>query len=181
MSAEDALKVALSLIAVPTQIKSARLGELPHGVNLLLNVAVGDQEARRMWSRRLERDETELVKAAEFFIEQVMLFPGSDSYRVLGSAPTATTAELRANMALLMRWLHPDVRTSEKRSTLANRVLAAWENIKTPDKRRAYDLTLKKPATSVSKRKKPRRLASQSPKRRGFIKRLLSAVLRRPV
>lgn len=182
MSADDALKVALSLMAVPTQIKAARIGELPSGINLLLSVAVGDLEACQMWAKRLERDETELVKAAEFFIEQVLLFPGSDSYRALGSAPSATPAELRANMALLMRWLHPDVRRSEKRSTLANRVLSAWEDIKTPDKRRAYDLTLlKKPMTTAPRRKKPRRLADQSSQRRGLMRRLLSAFLRRPI
>ena len=56
-------------------------------------------------------------------------------------------------MALLMRWLHPDVDASAgERSIFAGRVTKAWENLKTPDRRAAYDQS-----QSASKKKSQRR------------------------
>ena len=54
------------------------------------------------------RSEHSLREAAAFYIEQILLHPDADHYRVLGAQPDASTAELRRNMALLIRWLHPD-------------------------------------------------------------------------
>ena len=48
-------------------------------------------------------------EASAFFIEQILLGPDADSYRVLGADRNAAAAELRRNMALLLRWLHPDM------------------------------------------------------------------------
>ena len=78
-------------------------------------------------------------EAATFFIEQILLAPGGDSYRVLGSGPAATASELRHNMALLMRWLHPDVAREDERAVFAARIAAAWNTLKTPERRAAYD------------------------------------------
>ena len=78
-------------------------------------------------------------EAATFFIEQILLAPGGDSYRVLGCGPAATTSELRRNMALLMRWLHPDVTREGDRAVFAARIAAAWNTLKTPERRAAYD------------------------------------------
>ena len=89
-----------------------------------------------------------MQKAAVFFIEQVLLRPGGDSYHVLGCDNAAPVAELRRNMALLMRWLHPDVASdgsSDKRlnrSLFANRITQAWESIKTEERRAAYNASL---------------------------------------
>ena len=47
--------------------------------------------------------------AATFFIEQILFAPHADSYRVLGASPQASASELRRNVALLLRWLHPDL------------------------------------------------------------------------
>ena len=57
-------------------------------------------------------------EAAGFFVEQILLFPGADSYRVLGASPEATNRELRRNMSLLLRWLHPDLDPRGERSDL---------------------------------------------------------------
>jgi DnaJ-class molecular chaperone len=83
--------------------------------------------------------------AAGFFIEQVLLHPGGGSYRILGGDRDTSARELRRNMALLMRWLHPDVTSNGSsendvyRSTFANRITVAWEAIKTEERRAAYD------------------------------------------
>lgn len=79
-------------------------------------------------------------RASAFFIEQILLSPDADSYRVLGADDTATAAELRHNMALLLRWLHPDVARLGVRSLFAGRITQAWESLKTPERRAAYDL-----------------------------------------
>ena len=58
---------------------------------------------------------------------------------VLGVKPDATTAELRRNMALLLRWLHPDLDRRGERSIFAARVTNAWNNLKTPERRDSYE------------------------------------------
>ena len=51
-------------------------------------------------------------------------------------------------MALIMRWLHPDVVSNSAladrfdRGLYADRVTEAWEAIKTKERRAAYDLSL---------------------------------------
>jgi hypothetical protein len=80
-----------------------------------------------------------LREAAAFFIEQVLLHPEADSYRVLGAGGKASNEELRRNMALLLRWLHPDRSSEGMRTVFASRVTNAWNNLKTPERRAAYD------------------------------------------
>ena len=86
-----------------------------------------------------ERSEAVLRQAAEFFIEQILMSPVSGSYRVLGANRDASGAELRHNMALLVRWMHPDVAASVDRSMFAGRVTLAWDDLKTAERRAAYD------------------------------------------
>ena len=78
-------------------------------------------------------------EAAAFFIEQILLYPDADSYRVLGARPGATYGELRRNMALLLRWLHPDLDPHGERTVFAARVTRAWNDLKTEERRAAYD------------------------------------------
>jgi DnaJ-class molecular chaperone len=84
-------------------------------------------------------------QAAIFFIEQILLSPGADSYRVLGAGPGASNAELRTNMALLMRWLHPDAAREGEQSVFAQRLAAAWNDLKSPERRAAYDSARRPP------------------------------------
>lgn len=142
MSRDAALKTALSLVKVPTHIRALRASPLPPGIDLLLNLAAGNEDAHRNALELGGRSDQNLMNAAGFFIEQILLHPDSDSYRVLGADQTATTRELRANMALLMRWLHPDLDPEDNRAHLANRVLRAWDDLKTPERRKAYDRLL---------------------------------------
>ena len=68
-----------------------------------------------------------------------MFYPEADSYRVLGATAEASKSELRRNMALLLRWLHPDHDPQGARSVFANRVTRAWNDLKTQERRAAYD------------------------------------------
>jgi hypothetical protein len=134
-----ALRIALDLLHIPSRVHVARSEPLPPGVYSLLRVAAGEETEDSVAIASKGRSPEEMHKAAAFFIEQVLLHPDADSYRVLGATRGATTAELRRNMALLMRWLHPDKDPEGRRSMFVNRVTRAWDELKTADRRAAYD------------------------------------------
>lgn len=148
MTDPSAMQVALLISAHPTHARDVRNLPLPLGVTDLLRVAIGDERSLASLSRALGRSPSELRQAAGFFIEQAMLTSPQDSYRVLGTRADATHAELRQNMALLMRWLHPDVLQGDAddgaavRAVFANRVSQAWEDLKSPERRQTYDKSL---------------------------------------
>jgi hypothetical protein len=147
-----ALRVALEAVHMPSRVRTLRSSPLPAGVEVLLRIAAGD-EATATEAAELSGRAREVVRnAAAFFIEQILLCPEADSYRVLGANRNAAGVELRRNMALLMTWLHPDVHRGGERSIFAGRVTRAWEDLKTPDRRAAYDK-----AQGAIKIRKPRR------------------------
>ena len=135
-----ALGVALGLLSVPQRVRAAKSEPLPSGIVSLLQIACGDEGAVAEAAKRSGRDPEVLRRAAAFYIEQVLLSRDSDAYRVLGAKADASAADLRRNMALLLRWLHPDIDRKGERSIFAGRVTAAWEELKTPERRAAYDL-----------------------------------------
>jgi hypothetical protein len=106
---------------------------------MLLCIAAGDETAETAAVKATGRSRDVIQRAAHFFIEQVLLCPNADSYRVLGASSEATNTELRRNMAQLMRWLHPDMDPEGRRSMFASRVSRAWNDLKTADRRAAYD------------------------------------------
>jgi hypothetical protein len=139
-----ALKLAIDLLHFPSQVRRIRSNPLPDGVVDLLRVAAGDEEAIRHAIALAGRSRETICEAAAFFAEQVLLCPNSDSYRILGARPEATNGELRRNMTLLLRWLHPDVDPRSERSVFATRVTRAWNDLKTQERRDAYDLVQRK-------------------------------------
>ena len=138
----EALRAALDLAAVPSRRRQLRNDPLPKGVALLLRIVADDRDAIEASAKRLQRRPIELQEAAAFYIEQVMLTSRADSYRVLGAQPGAAIAELRQNLALRCRWLHSDVCQDEARSVFFVRITSAWNNLKTPERRAAYDAAL---------------------------------------
>lgn len=114
MSDRMALKIAIDLMHVPSQVRLFRSRPLPDGVLMLLRIAAGDDEAECTASLYVDRSRTMVWQAATFFIEQILFAPNADSYRVLGACPDASAGELRRNVALLLRWLHPDVEFCER-------------------------------------------------------------------
>src|SRR5262249_3277092 len=109
------------------------------------------------------------------------------------------------NVALLMRWLHPDLEPSGERSIFISRVTAAWNDLKTPQRRAAYDAILQRSNRGRNSRFKNRRRgpahlvigkqAKSGDRRRGrlsghhgrgldtmgFLRRALSVLLHRPL
>ncbi len=139
MGEATAVRIALDLMHVPSRVRLVRSGPLPDGVPILLRLAAGDDEAEAHATELTGRSRNVVREAAAFFIEQILLSPDADSYRVLGASPEATPGDLRRNMALLLRWLHPDKDQKGDRSVFATRVTLAWDDVKTPERRAAYD------------------------------------------
>jgi DnaJ domain len=139
MSDKMALKIAIDLLHVPTQVRRVRSEPLPEGLVTLLRIAAGEREAERAAAAIADRSREVVRRAAEFFIEQILFAPDADSYRVLGASPRASSAELRQNLGLLLRRLHPDLDPTGEWSIFIGRVTAAWNDLKTPERRAAYD------------------------------------------
>jgi hypothetical protein len=181
MAGADALFVALTMLETPRSVKLAQSSRLPPGVTFLLEIAAGEAQAVSQASKMTGRSQGALRTAASFFIEQVLLQPGGDSYRVLGCNNGAPIGELRRNMALIMRWLHPDVTAHGSadghmdRSIFANRITQAWGSIKTEERRASYDLALaakerdnaRKTVSNAAFGAGPRRIFEGSKNRRG--------------
>lgn len=168
MSDKMALKIAIDLMHVPSQVRLLRAEPLPDGVLVLLRIAAGDAEAEQAAAALIDRSRDVVRQAATFFIEQILFAPNADSYRVLGAGPQANAAELRRNVALLLRWLHPDLDPQAERSIFAGRVTAAWNDLKTPERRAAYDEALRDKRGGGRPRAKGGRTFSQRGKKRSF-------------
>ena len=139
MNDVTALRVAIDLVRVPSRVRGVRAAPLPQHVETVLRIAAGEESVETE-AALITGVSRELVrKASAFFIEQILLHPEADSYRVLGADSHAAPAELRRNMALLLRWLHPDIARNGERSIFATRVTKAWEEVKTPVRRAEHD------------------------------------------
>jgi hypothetical protein len=189
MMESSALRQAIEIVHVPSQVRLVRSAPLPDGVLLLLRIAAGEEDAEAEASRLSDRPPEVVHRAAIFFIEQILLNPDADCYRVLGVSPEAGTNELRRNMALLLKWLHPDLDRNAARSALAKRVTMAWDSLKTPERRAAYDAHRRsgsKPAAGSPSRRSDRVKASKRAysttrsDRADLLRRGLSMLLGRP-
>jgi hypothetical protein len=185
MNTPAAVKVAIDLVQVPSRVRHQQSRPLPDGVVMVLRIAAGDEGALSEASNAVDRPPALVRTAAAFFIEQILLCPDADSYRVLGATQVATAGELRRNMALLLRWLHPDANRQSDRSIFAGHVTKAWEDLKTPERRNAYDKARRakdvKPRTRsmTEKRRQLTRYASRphfgiwKEERKGLLRRAL--------
>lgn len=192
----EAVRTALVLLKRPQLLRSSRCSPLPEGMTLLLEVAAGEPDAVREALTGVAISEALLAKAAGFFIEQVLLSRSNDSYRILGTTSGASASELRRHLALMLKWLHPDLALGNGQSTpldktaLASLVTAAWDTIKTEDRRAAYDAALNdrsetaqreaplfarepSPAWNPPSKRQPRRLALYKIEREPFWARIL--------
>lgn len=144
----EALHAALAIFRDTRLLKLVRSSALPRGVTLLLEAAAGEPDAIGEAQRATGAPEAQLTEAAGFFVEQVLLNRSNNSYRILGADRDASAATLRRHMALILKWLHPDLAPASEagqpfsKSAFATLVTGAWELIKTDERRSAYDASL---------------------------------------
>jgi hypothetical protein len=169
-----AIQAALNLAARPTQARWATHRPLPSGMTFLLEIAAGNHDALAEARRITGRSDAHLRQVAGFFIEQSLLSSAADSYRVLGSKPEDAQETLRRHLGLLMKWLHPDIAERHRlaadvdRSVFAQRIGAAWNDVKTRERRSAYDQRQGRSAAlgrrgQVARRPSSRRLVASPP------------------
>lgn len=135
---------------MPAQLRLVRSEPLPSDTERLLRIVSGDEDCEREAALETDRPSVVIREAAIFYVEQVLLCPESDHYRKLGTLPSASSHELRHNMALLLSWLHPDKNPSGDRAALAARVTDAWNTLRSPERRAAYDAALARPGSRRS-------------------------------
>jgi DnaJ domain len=168
MSAElEALDVALRMAKQPVTIRETRRSQLPNGVSHVLELAIGDPKALKTAAEHKKLTDQQLRQAAEFFVEQVLFYHRANSYRVFGVEPDASNHEIRHHMALVMKWLHPDISVSSAdeapvdRSIFINRATEAWEDLKSEKRRQEYDETLRASETPIRRRRNMRSYQGQ--------------------
>jgi len=167
MEHASALEAALYLMQSPSQVRVIRSRPLPDGVEVLLRISANDTDTTRQATQWLGRSPETIRQAAAFFIEQILFFSDADSYRVLGTTPQASNGDLRRNMALLLRWLHPDLDPQGERSVFARRVTLAWNDLKTQERRDAYDRSKRLSAAQQSLGRKRRVIRPKAPQAKG--------------
>lgn len=135
----NALEVALALMRLPSMRVPLRLQPLPHDMDQLIVLAAGTTAPLAAASARTGESPEQLLEAARFYIREVMLFPGADAYRVLGVSTTASEAQIKQHYRHLQHWLHPDRAGDDWESVFATRINQAWNELRTPARRAAYD------------------------------------------
>lgn len=147
MTDQPAIRTAVALLHMPASLRQVRGEPLPADVEMVLRIAAGDEDEAVEAARLLNRPRDIIQKAAVFYIEQVLLMPGADSYRVLGARPDTPSHQLRRHMALLISWLHPDRNPGSDHGSMTARVTGAWNDLSSEERRRNYDaILLQKPA-----------------------------------
>ena len=167
-----ALEAAIYLMRRPSQVRLVRSRPLPDGVVSLLRIAAEEEEVTRQAALWAGKSPEAIRQATGFFLEQILFDPDANSYRVLGAAASASNAELRRNMALLLRWIHPDLDPKGERSVFARRVTLAWNDLKTQERRDAYDRCLRQKKRPAREKSGERRVGMTAHSRNGRFRRI---------
>jgi len=128
MSGPRGIDLALDLARMPAMAHAIEAPSIPADVFEVMRIAAGAPDICQLASRATGQPVAVLIEAARFYLQQVLLRPDADSYRVLGLLPGASRELARRNMRCLLQWLHPDV-NRDWDSAYAHRVLAAWREV----------------------------------------------------
>lgn len=157
---QSALDHAIRLNLLPGLATALRTAPLPSDIQTLLLILARNSEAEVDAVMRVGRPIETVREAAEFYAVQILFAPQADAYRILAANPGAPRESLRANMALLLRWLHPDQGFSEARPFYFERVVRAWNTLGSPERREHYDRVLAGRAASRPTLSQPGRYAA---------------------
>lgn len=136
----NALEWALALLHAPGERYALRQKTLPAGMDRLLGVAAGMlPEDLAAAAHTFNQPEPVIREAAQFYAREVLFFPQASAYRVLGVEADADAEQIKAHHRLLQHWLHPDRLRSQDDAVFAARVNAAWNQLRSPQRRRTYD------------------------------------------
>ena len=128
MSGARGINLALDLARMPALAHSIEKPPLPTDIFEVMRIAAGAPGVCEVASRATGQPPAVLIEAARFYLQQVLLRPDADSYRVLGLPSDASRELARRHMRCLLQWLHPDV-NRDWDSAYAERVLSAWREV----------------------------------------------------
>lgn len=130
---------ALAFLRAPDKLVSARQQALPADLTPLLRVAAGEADAIAVAVEQTGAAPALIREAAALFLQQMLFAADGDSYRVLGVNPDASDERIKEHHRWLVRWLHPDRNSDGWEAVYVNRVNAAWQDLRSPDRRRNFD------------------------------------------
>lgn len=139
MARPAALHFALDLAAMPILAGVIQREPLPQEVLDVIKIAAGCADTCQRASNITGKRPEAVRDAAIVYLQTALFFPSADSYRVLGVAREAPQEKIRQHLHWLMKWLHPDRAPSDWESTFAQRVLNAWDDLKSVERRARYD------------------------------------------
>jgi hypothetical protein len=183
MSRARGIDLALDLARMPALAHSIEAPPIPADVFEVMRIAAGAPEVCQLASRVTGQPAAVLIEAARFYLQQVLLRPDADSYRVLGLPPGASHELARRHMRCLLQWLHPDV-NRDWDSAYAHRVLAAWREVSTDMSGRSNSCShgLAGPGAKAPLKSGPRRMPwveKSQKKMKRQLKHVLMPVIRR--
>lgn len=152
MADDRALHLALDLARTPGLARVIRRRPLPPDVLRLIRIAAGSPDAVADAVRSTGEDADTISAAAKLFLQQGLLQASGDHYRTLGLSAGAPSDKLAEHVRWLMKWLHPDRDQAAWDSTLAERVLTAWHELKDPERRANYDRALRAKSRAMANR-----------------------------
>jgi len=128
MSGARGIDLALDLARMPALAHSIEAAPIPTDIFEVMRIAAGAPEVCQLAAQATGQRPAVLIEAARFYLQQVLLRPDADPYRVLGLPPGASRELARRHMRCLLQWLHPDV-NRDWDSAYAHRVLTAWREV----------------------------------------------------
>ena len=128
MSGPRGIDLALDLARMPVLAQSIDKPPLPSDIFEVMQIATASPEVCQLAARATGQPAPVLVEAARFYLQQVLLRPDADPYRVLGLTPGASRELARCHLRCLLQWLHPDV-NEDLDSVYTERVLKAWREV----------------------------------------------------
>lgn len=140
MATPRALYLALDLAATPTLVGAVQRQRLAPDILEVMKIAARCPETMQQAQQSTGKKPEIIRQAAVLYLQNALFVPSGDSYRALGVNRDAPQDEIRLHMSWLMKWLHPDREHNEWESVFAERVLAAWDDLKSPSRRARYDL-----------------------------------------
>lgn len=137
--AGEALRLAVELQCQPMLRHALRHRPLPDGVEELVSVASGSPARLAGPASTLALPAEQVLQAARFFVQEILLHGDADAYRVLGVDADADDARIKRHYRALQLWLHPDRLANSPESIYSSRVNQAWDLLRTPVRRKAFD------------------------------------------
>jgi hypothetical protein len=150
----DAIDVALNTLRAPLSSKSIAL---PNNMSDLIRIAAEHQETVDRYVQEKKQKPEQLVEAAQFYLQSMILNSGEDAFKTLGLRPGASATDIKDHKRMLLKWLHPDLNKNRWQSALFNRVQTAAVKLQKLEEAELPDVQAVAPQTSKSPHKKSKR------------------------